>query len=69
LTELKKDVRSGACGLKPNKDFGIDFKDKKGKMIAVDDPRPDPVWDKCRALHIPVIIHTADPKIVFGQYG
>ncbi len=62
VAELEKDVRSGACGLKLYKDFGMEFKDEKGKIIAVDDPRLDPVWEKCGALHIPVIIHTADPK-------
>jgi predicted TIM-barrel fold metal-dependent hydrolase len=62
VAELESDVRAGACGLKLYKDFGMFFKDEKGKIIPVDDPRLDPVWDKCGALHIPVIIHTADPK-------
>ena len=40
----------------------MEFKDEKGKIIAVDDPRLDPVWDKCGELKIPVLIHSADPK-------
>jgi predicted TIM-barrel fold metal-dependent hydrolase len=62
VAELENDVRSGACGLKLYKDFGMFFKDEKGKIIPVDDHRLDPIWAKCGELHIPVIIHTADPK-------
>jgi predicted TIM-barrel fold metal-dependent hydrolase len=62
LRDLESDVKAGACGLKIYKDLGLDFKDEKGKFIAVDDPRLDPVWDKCGELKIPVLIHTADPK-------
>lgn len=62
VRELENDVKAGACGLKIYKDLGLDFKDEKGKFITVDDPRLDAVWDKCGELHIPVLIHTADPK-------
>jgi len=62
LGELESDVKAGACGLKIYKDLGLDFKDEKGNYIRVDDPRLDPVWDKCGELKIPVLIHTADPK-------
>jgi len=62
VRELENDVKAGACGLKIYKDLGLDFKDEKGKFIAVDDPRLDAIWDKCGELHIPVLIHTADPK-------
>ncbi len=62
ISELEKDVQAGACGLKLYKDFGMFFKDNKGKIISVDDERLDAVWNKCAELHIPVIIHTADPK-------
>jgi predicted TIM-barrel fold metal-dependent hydrolase len=62
VQELEKDVKSGACGLKIYKDLGMEFKDDKGKRIAIDDPRLDAVWKKCGELKIPVIIHSADPK-------
>ena len=62
VRELESDVKAGACGLKIYKDLGLDFKDEKGNFIKVDDPRLDPVWDKCGELKIPVLIHTADPK-------
>lgn len=59
---LESDVKAGARGLKIYKDLGMEFKDEKGKIIPVDDPRLDPVWDKCGELNIPVLIHSADPK-------
>ena len=61
LHELETDVKNGASGLKIYKDLGMEFKDEKGKRIAVDDARLDPVWDKCGELKIPVLIHSADP--------
>jgi hypothetical protein len=62
LKELELDVQSGARGLKIYKDLGLYHKDNTGKIIRVDDPRLDPIWEKCGTLHIPVLIHTADPK-------
>ena len=62
VSELEKDVKSGACGLKIYKDLGMEFKDQDGKRIAIDDPRLDAVWDKAGQLGIPVIIHSADPS-------
>ncbi|MFI5154353.1 MAG: amidohydrolase family protein [Chitinophagales bacterium] len=60
--QLEEDVRHGANGLKIFKDLGFSVKDNKGKRVAVDDPRLDPIWDKCHELKIPVLIHAADPK-------
>lgn len=61
LAELETDVRNGAKGLKIYKDLGMEFKDNQGKRITIDDPRMDLVWEKCGSLHIPVLIHSADP--------
>lgn len=60
--QLETDVRNGAKGLKVYKSLGLRDKDINGKRIAVDDPRLDPVWEKCAALGIPVLIHSADPR-------
>ena len=60
--QLEDDVKRGAKGLKIYKSLGMFTKDKSGKVIAIDDFRIDPVWAKCGALGIPVLIHTADPK-------
>jgi predicted TIM-barrel fold metal-dependent hydrolase len=59
---LEADVRNGAAGLKIFKSLGLRYTDTEGKRIPVDDPRLDPVWEKCAELGIPVLIHSADPK-------
>ncbi len=61
-TQLEEDVKNGANGLKVYKNLGFSVKDVSGNRVAVDDPRLDPVWQKCAELKIPVLIHTADPK-------
>lgn len=60
--QLELDVKSGAKGLKVYKSLGLRNKDTNGNRIAIDDPRLDPVWEKCGELGIPVLIHAADPK-------
>jgi predicted TIM-barrel fold metal-dependent hydrolase len=62
VKQLEADVQQGANGLKIFKDLGFSVKDNKGKRVPVDDPRLDPIWDKCAELKIPVLIHAADPK-------
>jgi uncharacterized protein len=58
-------VSRGARGLKLLKELGLGVRDKTGKLIAVDDPRLDPVWEECGRLGIPVFIHTGDPEAFF----
>ncbi len=60
--QLQRDYDLGARGLKIFKSLGFSVKDQDGNRIAVDDPRIDPVWQKCGELGIPVLIHSADPK-------
>ena len=63
--KLEKAVKMGARGLKIAKNLGLTEKDKNGKVIPVDDPRIDPIWEKCGQLGIPVEIHVSDPKAFF----
>jgi predicted TIM-barrel fold metal-dependent hydrolase len=65
VRQIDDGVRRGARGLKILKDFGLGVRDKTGKLIAIDDPRLDPVWDECGRLGIPVAIHTGDPEAFF----
>ena len=60
--QLEKDVKNGAKGLKVYKSLGLRDKDVDGKRLAIDDARLDPIWIKCGALGVPVLIHAADPK-------
>jgi predicted TIM-barrel fold metal-dependent hydrolase len=65
VAQLDDAVSRGARGLKVLKDLGLGVKDKTGKLIAVDDPRLDPIWEECGRLGIPVSIHVTDPEAFF----
>jgi predicted TIM-barrel fold metal-dependent hydrolase len=65
VADLDDAVRRGARGLKVLKDLGLEDRDKSGKLIPVDDPRLDPVWEECGRLGIPVAIHVTDPEAFF----
>jgi predicted TIM-barrel fold metal-dependent hydrolase len=65
VAQLDDSVARGARGLKQLKDLGLNIRDKSGKLVAVDDPRLDPIWEECGRLGIPVFIHTSDPEAFF----
>src|SRR5258708_10207927 len=65
VAQLDDSVKRGARGLKILKELGLGVRDQSGKLIPVDDPRLDPVWEECGRLGIPVFIHVADPEAFF----
>jgi uncharacterized protein len=65
VLQLDDAVRRGARGLKVLKDWGLGVKDKSGKLVAIDDPGMDAVWEECGRLKIPVAIHSTDPEAFF----
>jgi predicted TIM-barrel fold metal-dependent hydrolase len=65
VRQLDDAVARGARGLKLLKDWGLGVRDRTGKLMAIDDPRMDPVWHECGRLGIPVSIHTGDPEAFF----
>ncbi|MGA8274636.1 MAG: amidohydrolase family protein [Candidatus Sulfotelmatobacter sp.] len=65
VAQLDDAVSRGARGLKQLKDLGLSDRDKSGKLIAIDDPRIDPIWEECGRLGIPVSIHSTDPEAFF----
>jgi predicted TIM-barrel fold metal-dependent hydrolase len=65
VAQLDDAIRRGARGLKVLKDLGLQVRDKSGKLVAIDDPRLDPVWEECGRLGIPVAIHSTDPEAFF----
>src|SRR5579863_10567794 len=60
VTQLDDAVARGARGLKQLKDLGLNIRDKTGNLVAIDDPRLDPIWEECGRLGIPVSIHSTD---------
>ena len=65
VAQLDDAVKRGARGLKVLKDWGLGVRDKSGKLVPIDDPRMDPVWEECGRLQIPVAIHSTDPEAFF----
>ena len=65
VAQLDDSVVRGARGLKILKDLGLGVRGRDGKLIAVDDPRLDPVWEECGRLGIPVAMHISDPEAFF----
>ena len=62
---LRKQAARGAQGLKIWKPLGLTVRDQNDKLVAVDDPRLDPVWAVAGELNLPVTIHIADPAAFF----
>ena len=64
---IERAHQQGAKGLKILKTLGLYLREDitTGKLVAVDDPRFDPMWDACGQLNIPVAIHVADPVAFF----
>jgi predicted TIM-barrel fold metal-dependent hydrolase len=62
---LEESFQAGAKGLKFHKLFGLRYRYKNGKLVAVDDPKLDPIWELCAKYKKPVVIHIADPAAFF----
>jgi len=62
IKQLEYDRSIGARGLKIYKSQGMHHTDVNGDRIKINDPRLDPIWDKCGELDMPILIHSADPK-------
>ena len=61
LSLLEEAVQNGVMGLKVYKSLGLTSRDANGNRIPVNDPRLDPIWNKCGELGIPVLIHSGEP--------
>ena len=58
---------AGARGLKVLKTLGLFLRENitTGKLVKIDDPRFDPMWEAAGALNMPVAIHISDPRAFF----
>ena len=58
--------KAGAKGLKILKTLGLYLREQgSGKLVRIDDPRFDPMWEAAGALKMPVAIHISDPEAFF----
>jgi len=51
----------GARGVKIHKFLGLGLRDADGKLVPIDDPRLDSIWQTAGELGLPILMHTADP--------
>ena len=64
VESIESSAAAGARGLKVWKDLGLSIR-RGGNLLLPDDPVLDPVWAAAGALHLPVLIHVADPVAFF----
>jgi hypothetical protein len=69
VEQLKAAQSKGIIGLKFFKSFGLTDKNANGSLIKIDDPRWDPIWSTCGQLHLPILMHVADPAAFFQPIG
>jgi hypothetical protein len=69
VRQVEEGHRLGAAGYKEWKRLGLYLRDGKGRLIKVDDPKLDLMWDRLGQLNMPVSIHVADPKAFFEPYN
>jgi len=62
---LAASFKAGAKGLKFHKTLGLSIRYKDGRLMPVDDPKLDPIFELCAKHKKPVMIHTADPAAFF----
>lgn len=59
----------GFVGLKVSKALGLFVTDFDGALVAVNDPRLYPIWQRAGDLGVPVFIHTGDPAAFWQDIG
>ncbi len=59
----------GAKGLKFHKTLGLGYRYKDGRLMPVDDPKLDPIWEMCARYGRPVVIHVGRPGRVLHPAG
>ena len=66
--KLQKNVQMGMKGIGEfPKDLGLKIYDSSGKLLRIDDPRLDPLYEKAGELGVPFVWHATDPTAFFER--
>ncbi|HVV73046.1 MAG TPA: amidohydrolase family protein [Verrucomicrobiae bacterium] len=68
VKQVEEGYRLGAAGFKEFKRLGLFLRDGGGRLLRVDDPKLDPMWERLGELNMPVSIHVADPRAFWQPY-
>jgi hypothetical protein len=61
IQELDAAFAAGAVAVKVWKNIGMEFRDSHGRLVMIDDPKFDPVFDFIRERHRVLIGHQGEP--------
>ena len=64
---LEKAYRQGARGIKIFKNLGLGARLKNGKLLRIDDPRLEPIWQRAGKIGAIIAWHVADPLAFFQK--
>ena len=59
---IENTINAGSCAVKVWKNIGMDFRDKSGKLVVIDDPKFDSIFSYIIKLNVPLIGHLGEPK-------
>jgi Amidohydrolase len=62
IDHLDSTLVSGAVAVKVWKNIGMDFRDKDGKLVMIDDPKFDKIFRHIHSKNIPLFSHAGEPK-------
>jgi len=62
---MREQAQHGADGFKVWKNLGLHVTDQTGRLVSIDDPRLNVIWETAGELNLPVTIHIADPVAFF----
>jgi hypothetical protein len=62
IRELDAAFANGAVAVKVWKNIGMSFRDADGRLVMIDDPKFDPVFDFIRERHKVLIGHLGEPR-------
>jgi len=69
VRQLERAKALGVRGVKIAKNLGLRVQFPDGRRVPVDDPVLDPLFEAMGRLHLPLAIHTGDPKAFFEKPG
>jgi predicted TIM-barrel fold metal-dependent hydrolase len=62
IAHLEKAFEGGAIGVKVWKDVGMEFKDRDGNFVMIDDPGFDPIFDFIESRDKTLTAHIGEPR-------